>query len=56
MDDLNTPKEVLEYMDDDGEAEGARIIRTTYDCPTCGKSYLRFREDRCPRCGQRLKW
>lgn len=53
---IDIPRKVIEYMDDDGKIDGRRIIRTIYDCPNCGKSYLIFGEDRCPRCEQKLKW
>lgn len=55
MSEIDQPKEVVMYEDNDGYMDGRKIIRITYGCPNCGETVIAY-ERRCPKCEQHLKW
>ena len=50
---MNEPTKPLEYMDQDGEINGKRIMRIWYCCPNCNKQ-IHIGCD-C-ECGQIIDW
>ena len=55
MSEIDQPKEVIMYEDNDGYVDGRKIIRISYGCPHCGETVIAY-EMRCPKCEQHLKW
>jgi len=55
MSEIDQPKKVVMYEDNDGYMDGRKIIRIFYGCPHCGETVFMY-QDRCHKCEQKLKW